>query len=493
MASEQTRLESIIQKLAELEREARKLDPGREERTKLWRSVKDFVECYLQDLPELPTYVSPDALKKESFSILARFPETGRSMDELLDLFERLVNRPGLKPGAPGYLAFIPGAGLFTAALGDLLAAITNKYAGIYFAGPGAVRVEKSLVRWMAGLVGYPQEADGDLTSGGSIAHLSAIVAAREAAGLDASTLSRAVIYMSEQTHHSVHKALKIAGLHSCPLRFIPLDSSYRMRPDALEEQIRSDRRMGLRPFFLVASAGTTDSGAVDPLAELASVAETYGLWFHVDAAYGGAFALCEEGKKRLKGIERSHSLILDPHKGFFLPFGTGAVLVREGKLLEQAFAYRAPYLEDGSYLADQYVASPADLSPELSRHFRGLRFWLALQYHGVALFRAALEEKLWLARYAYEKLKDHPGFELGPPPDLSIFTFRYLPKHRDPESANRKLIETVQKSGAVFLSSTRINGRTTLRIAVLGFRTHREHIDRAIDLIADTARKLDG
>ena len=218
-----------------------------------------------------------------------------------------------------------------------------------------------------------------------------------------------------------------------------------------------------------------------------------FGAWLHVDAAYGGAFALCVEGKQILSGLEQADSFILDPHKGLFLPFGTGAVLVREGELLHRAFEYSgASYLLDREHLAPGDVPSPADLSPELSRHFRGLRLWLPLKLHGIAPFRAALEEKLLLAKYAYGKMKEMPGFEVGPPPDLTIFTFRYRPKAGNVEEFNRKLAQAVQTDGRVFLSSTRVNGLYTLRLAVLGFRTHRKQVDLALKLLQEKAAELE-
>jgi glutamate/tyrosine decarboxylase-like PLP-dependent enzyme len=352
--------------------------------------------------------------------------------------------------------------------------------------------MERMLIEWMAGFVGYPVTAGGDLTSGGSIANLVSVVTARDAHNLRANDYPKSVVYLSQQTHHSVEKALRIAGLEECIKRNIPLDRNFRMRPEALEQAILSDRKAGLNPWLLVAAAGSTDTGAVDPLPALAAVAEANGLWFHVDGAYGAMFALCEPGRKALRGIELSDSLVLDPHKGLFIPLGVGAVLVKDKLAMQRAHRYQASYMQDQEFLASPDEVSPADLSPELTRPFRGLRLWLALKLAGVAPFRAALEEKLLLARYFYREVKRVDGFEVGPPPDLSVVTFRYIPKRGDPNEFNRRLVDAVQLDGRVFISSTMIDGDFTLRVAVLSLRTHLEQIVLALEILREKARELE-
>jgi glutamate/tyrosine decarboxylase-like PLP-dependent enzyme len=352
--------------------------------------------------------------------------------------------------------------------------------------------MERMLLRWVADLVGYPASAAGDLTSGGSIASLVGIVTAREASGLKAKDFDTAVVYLGAQTHHAVDKALRIAGLGEAVRHFIPLDERHRMRPDALEGAIEADAKTGLRPWLIAATAGTTDTGAVDPLAGIADISRRRDLWLHVDGAYGAAFALTEHGKRILRGIERSDSMVMDPHKGLFLPFGSGIVLVREARHLLHAHHYDASYLQDKDVLASGDEISPADLSPELTRPSRALRLWLPLKLAGVAPFRAALEEKLLLARYFHEKMLHEDRFEVGPPPDLSIVTFRYLPRSGDPNAFNRRLTDAVQRDGRIFISSTMIDGKFTLRLAILSLRTHLETVDLAISILREKARQLE-
>ena len=409
---------------------------------------------------------------------------------QLLKVLAKHVEGPGVKLGTPGFLAFIPISTVYPAALGDYLGAVINPFVGNFFASPGAVRLEHLLTRWMAQVVGYPNNSAGDLTSGGSIANLSAVVAAREAHGLKSKNYAKAVVYITSQTHHSITKALRIAGLGDCPQRLIRLDTVYRMRPDDLERRIRADKRSGLNPWLIVASAGSTDAGAVDPLEAIREVAHRYRLWLHVDGAYGAMFVLCETGKTILAGMEQSDSLTLDPHKGLFMPCGSGAVLVREGRHLLNAYRYQASYMQDRASLASLAEVSPSELSPELTRPFRGLRLWLSLKLLGLQPFRAALEEKLLLARYFYEKIREVEGVELGPPPDLSVVTFRWRPKRGNDDAYNQRLLKAVQKDGRVFLTSTRLNGRFWLRLAVLCATTHREHIDLALEILKKNAKR---
>jgi glutamate/tyrosine decarboxylase-like PLP-dependent enzyme len=478
------------EKIRRLELESRPLDPGPKERALLRDKVVVYADRFMERIDGRPTF----AVSQGEDGALYDSPISEESTDpeEALNLLDRGVIQSGVNVGSAGHLAYIPGSNLYASALADYLAAVTNRYSGLYFASPGAVRMERILLRWMAGFLGYPAASAGDLTSGGSIANLVGIVTAREAHALKAKDFDRAVVYLSEQTHHAIDKAFRIAGLKESPKRFVPLDGRHRMRPEALEAAVEVDAKAGLRPWLIAATAGTTDTGAVDPLADLAEVAHRHGLWLHVDGAYGAPFALTEQGKRILRGIESSDSVVLDPHKGLFLPFGSGAVLVREGRNLLGAHHYDASYLQDRDTLASRDEVSPADLSPELSRPFRALRLWLPLKFAGVAPFRAALEEKLLLARHFYERMRLEDGFEVGPLPDLSIVAFRYLPRRGDPDDFNRKLINVVQRDGRVFLSSTRIDGRFTLRVAILSLRTHLDTIEQAVEILREKANQLE-
>ena len=472
----------MLEKLKALEAIARQLDPDACDREAYRDAAVAHGEQFLETMDSLPAY--RQTADKGAALLDAPIAEQGIAMSQALQLVHDNVDRPGLNPASGGHLGYIPGGGLYLSALGDMIADITNRYAGVFFANPGAVRMENMLVRWMADAIGYPEGASGTLLSGGSLANLACIVTARDAMGITSSEVQRSVIYLTEQVHHCVTKAFRIAGLGEAQLRYVPLDRNYRMDVSALRALVQADLGAGLRPFLVVGSTGTTDTGAVDPADEIADVTEQYKMWLHIDAAYGGFFILCEEGRRAIKGLERSDSIVMDPHKGLFLPYGTGAALVKDGKRLAASHYYTANYLQDALSYTDE--SSPADLSPELTRHFRGLRMWLPLKVHGVAAFRACIAEKLWLARYFWDQLETIPHMERGPYPDLSVVLYRYVPEKGDANEFNELLVKNLHADGRVFLTSTKIEEVFYLRLACLSFRTHLHTIDLALTMLRD-------
>ncbi|HNP35246.1 MAG TPA: aminotransferase class V-fold PLP-dependent enzyme [Woeseiaceae bacterium] len=473
-------------KVEGLREAAARLEPDAAHREQSLGKVAAHAEEFLRSLPHQPVYAAPGDRDEVMQAFQVR--EVPAGIEEALDLLGAYVDGKGQTLGSSRFFAYIPSGGLYESALADYLAAVTNPFAGVGQAAPGAVRMEESLLHWLAGVVGYPETAEGDLTSGGSMAALSAVVAAREAAAINSSRVVRSVVYLTTHTHHTFRKALHIAGLGDCVVREVAVDSRHRMDPVALQQQIQNDLDDDLSPWFIAATAGTTNAGAVDPLDEIADVAQEFKLWFHVDAAYGGSFALCETGKQRLAGLERTDSLILDPHKGFFLPCGIGVVLVRDGRKLYDAYHARGAYMQDMSHDTER---SPCDFSAELTRPFRALRFWLPFKIHGSRPFAAALEEKLLLARYFYEQVSLIPEIEVGSPPDLSIVTFRYLPRDGGADTFNRRLADAIRDDGRVFLTSTTMSGHYTIRMAILNFRTHIEDVDMALAVIREKIAEL--
>jgi aromatic-L-amino-acid/L-tryptophan decarboxylase len=474
------------EQILQLERSARLLEPSAPERANVRDSVLRYSESFLDSIEHINAFnVSED---KGKALLDAPIAEEGIRIDEAISLLRENVDEPGLNPASGGHLAYIPGGGIYYSALGDYLADVFNRYAGVYYASPGAVRMENMLIRWMNGLVGYPENASGNLTSGGSLANLIAIVTARDAKNVTSKTIERAVIYLSEQAHHSVDKAIRIAGLRECVIRHLPIDEKFRIVASELEKQIETDKAEGLNPFLVVASAGTTDVGAIDPLGEIGRISKRHGLWYHIDAAYGGFFILTDEGKQKLAGIETSDSLVIDPHKGLFLPYGLGVVLVKDRAALQAAHYYTANYMQDAVSSDDE--PSPAEISPELTKPFRGLRLWLPLKLHGVAPFRACLEEKLLLAQYFYEEVQKL-GFECHLEPELSVVVYRYVPETGDANAFNKALLEAVVADGRVFISSTVLDGNYTLRFACLAFRTHLKTVDTLLSVLKEKVSEL--
>lgn len=473
-------LESLVHRIAENERKGRVLDIPSDLRNTYLHEVTTYAGDYLDGLDRRKAYESEGYERTEEDREL-EVGESGIDMSSILHYIERRVDTTGLNAASGGHLGYIPGGGLPASAFGDHLAAVTNRYAGNFFSSPGAVRVENALIDWVGRLVGYAPGFGGNLASGGSMANLIGIAAARTAKGLKGKDLDRTVVYVSQQAHHSVPKALRITGMEECIVRRIALDDRYRMDPVTLRKQVEADKREGLDPFLLIANAGSTDVGAVDPLTALADVAQEHALWFHVDAAYGGFFLLTEHGKHVLAGIDRADSVVLDPHKGLFLPYGLGMIVVKDIRHLLKANGFEANYMQDTKEQAMEY--SSADLSPELSKHFRGLRMWLPLKLHGVAPFRACLEEKLLLARYFRTRVQAL-GFEVGPEPELSVVIFRFVPRDMDADTFNKELAHAIQRDGRIFISTTALNGKFVLRMAVLSFRSHRKEIDTLLEIL---------
>lgn len=480
-------LDALRQQLQQLAALSSRLDAGTAQRADWRRRADELVENYLQTLRQQPTGVRPRQRELTELS----FSEQPQPPAELFALLQSCLADDGLRHGSGRLFGFIPGSGSYAAALGDYLAAATNRYTGARFAAPQAAVLEQQLLRWLAHEFGYPESARGDLTSGGSIANLTALLCAREQRGLQPADLSQQVIYLTAQAHHCIAKALHVLGLSHCELRHIEMDAGWRMSVHKLQQQISADRVAGLQPWLLIANAGSTDIGAVDPLSDLAEIARQEQLWLHVDGAYGAAFALCATGRKILAGLQLSDSLIVDPHKGLFVPFGSGVVLVRRGTELATALSATGDYMSDASLLAEGVELDAHQLSLELSRHFRGLRLWLPLQLYGLAQFRAALEEKLLLARYAWERLQQMPCFSTVGKPDLSIvglFADVGSDRHDD---FNRQLLNAIQAEGEVFLTSTRLQGKLVIRLAVMAQNSHRDDVDLALERLAWHRQRL--
>ena len=475
----------------------RPLEPGPDELRRLIDACAAFVVEQIETLPSQPSW-DLDGAERVAAGFAEPPPDDGRAIASILARLRPAVAK-SLNAAGPGYLAYIPGGGIPSAALADFVALAVNRFVGIAGPAPALARIEAQAIDWLASLMGYPPGAGGILTSGGSISNLTAIVTARTTR-LPEDFLS-GVMYFSEEAHRSVAKAARIAGFPDRCLRSIPVDSRLRLRPDLLEAAIREDGGRGLRPFLVVANAGSTNTGAIDPLPEIADIAARHGLWVHADAAYGGFFRLVPDGAARLAGLERCDSITLDPHKGMFLPYGTGCLLVRDPETLRRAHGGQAAYLQDLGH--GDGGASFTEISPELSRDFRGLRVWLPIQLHGLRAFREQIQEKLDLARWAYDQLKDEPLFEMLDEPQLSIMAFACRPPAdgagstrpgaavRDANAFGAELLRRVNARRRVFLSSTTIGGRFVLRLCVLSFRTHMDRVRDAVSALREEARAL--
>jgi aromatic-L-amino-acid decarboxylase len=465
------------------------LEPSPEEMRAMLAETSDRVIEHLVSLPNQPASYASDG-KAEARALVESLPKEGTDLKSLLDLIFDDAVKTSFNTAGPGYLAYIPGGGLFPSALADLIANAINRYVGVWVAAPALVQLELNVVRWFCEIVGYGSGSGGILTSGGSLSNLTAIVTARRERLPD--EFWRGTIYTSDQTHHSVRKSAVLAGFPETSVREVPTNDRQEMRIDALNAQIERDRVDGLQPFLVVGSAGTTNTGAVDPLSEIADTAEAEDLWFHVDGAYGAFFMLTERGRAALNGMSRADSITLDPHKSLFLPYGTGAMLVRDEHALRRAHATFADYMPVMQHDAD--FVDFCDLSPELSRDFRGLRAWLPIKLFGIEAFREQLDEKLDLARWAADQLRDIDGVEVVAEPPLSLVSFRLSRPEIEGErldTLNRAFLDRINARQNVYMTGTMIGGRFALRICVLSFRTHRDRMELCLADIRSAATEV--
>lgn len=416
-------------------------------------------------------------------------PELGTDLDTLLDqLFDEWIPRSFTTTG-PGYLAYIPGGGVYPAALADFISDTANRYTGIWLAAPALVQLEANVLEWARDWMCFPQTTRGLFTTGGSMAIFNAIACAREQ--LLGNDIRSGTLYVSSQSHHSIVKSAKLAGIAHDRVRIIDVDNQFRLRVDELESAIAADCRAGLKPFMVFSNAGTTNTGAVDPINVVADIAAREGLWHHVDGAYGGFFHMVPELRPLLSGLPRADSLSLDPHKGMFLPYGTGLLLVRNGEALRALHSSSAGYLPDNQ--SEFY--DPAQYGPELSRGFPGLRVWLTIKIFGAERYRAALQEKRDLAVWAAEQIARIPGIVMDAFPQLSLFAFHIeedgLATIEAQNAATEALVHRVTNRGQVMMSGAMAGERYLGRVCVLSFRTRRAQMEVCVRQLAEETAAL--
>jgi glutamate/tyrosine decarboxylase-like PLP-dependent enzyme len=416
-------------------------------------------------------------------------PEAGTPFAQVLAEFEEKVVANAFRTNHPRFLAFVPSAPTFPSVLGELLCAATNFFAGVWLEASGPTEVELVVLDWFKQFLDYPADAGGLLTGGGSEATLTALLVARDR--LAFGDRPRAALYVAEQRHWSVDRAARVIGLHPDQVRVVPVDDDFRLLPEALAGLIRTDRAAGRLPWAVVATAGTTNTGSIDPLAALADLCRAEGLWLHVDAAYGWAAALTAAGKAALAGIEEADSVTLDPHKWFGQTFDAGCVLVRRGRLLAETFAIRPEYLQDVE--PDEGEVNFADQGLALTRRFRALKIWLSVKVLGVGWFRRLVEHGCALADFAEDLLRRSPVFEVVSPRRLSIVCFRYVPPgfracsgtEDELDRINLTLLAALRATGRAFVSSTRLRGRVALRFCFVNWRTTAGDVEELVRLLA--------
>ncbi|MEP6909590.1 MAG: aminotransferase class V-fold PLP-dependent enzyme [Actinomycetota bacterium] len=420
-------------------------------------------------------------------------PEEPEDFDEILRRLSEDVLPFMSRGDHPGFFAFIPFAGTWPGALGDFVASAANVYAGSWMESAGPSQVELEVLGWFKEWVGYPSEAAGILLSGGSAANLTALACAREArAGWMSEDL---VAYVSDQAHSSVARAARNLGFRPDQVRVLPVDDRYRLRTDLLASAIDADLSAGRKPLFVSASGGATNTGSVDSLPEIAAICRERGVWFHVDAAYGGFAVLAEAGREALAGLELADSITLDPHKWLYQPYECGCLLVRAGPALGAAFSITPDYLNDAVASAGEINFS--DLGMQLSRSSRALKVWVSIRYFGVEAFRRAVERSIELAGLAKELVEQSPDLELLAPPSLGVVCFRRrFGGFHDEEALdtlNGQLVSALEASGLGLVSSTRLHGRYAIRMCVMSHTTGPADVERVVSFLesAEVSREL--
>ena len=384
----------------------------------------------------------------------------------------------------PGYFAFIPSFTTWPAALAELTAAAANPYCGAWMESAGATQIELEVVDWFRDWLGMPTSTAGLLVSGGSAANLMALLVAREAEG---GPSDNSVLYVSDQAHSSLARTARAMGLRPQQVRVLPTDDRWRLLPETVTAAARADRSAGRVPFALCASAGSTNTGAVDPLGDLADVGAEEGLWLHVDAAYGGFAALTAKGRSALAGIDRANSVTLDPHKWLYQPMECGSVLIRDGARLERTFAIHPDYL-DGDAARGAGEVNFADRGLQLSRGFRALKIWVTMQTFGLAAFRAAIQRNLELAEFAEALIRRHAGLTLMAPATLGIVCFRREWPGCDEAETERRglaLADDLERTGMALVSATRLAGRHAIRLCILNPTSSEEHVRLVVEHFA--------
>lgn len=391
-------------------------------------------------------------------------PEQGRDPHELLAELKRDVFPNNLHVDHPRFFAFVPGPGNFVSTMADALASGFNVFAGTWLGGSAAASMELLVIDWLRRFCGMPDGAGGLLVSGGSAANLTPFIAARHR--LIAAQFSRATVYYSDQTHSSVERGLRILGVPEQQCCKLESDQQFRLPLESLATAVKRDRAAGMQPWCVIANAGTTNTGAVDPLEQLADFCEAENLWLHVDGAYGAATIICERGRELLPGLERADSISLDPHKWLFQPFECGCVLLRDRALLRSALQVTAEYLRDVHRATAEF--NFADHGIQLTRSFRALKLWLSIKTFGMAAFRQAVTRGFELAELAERELRLKSDCEILSPAQMGIVCFRF---GRGDEVQTR-IVDAMLQDGYAFLTSTRLKGVTCLRLCTINPRT---------------------
>jgi aromatic-L-amino-acid decarboxylase len=464
------------------------LDPSGDEIREWGDSVIRFMTDYFGDLRDRRVYGQMSS--REIRDRLDRaIPTKASGFDHLLKVFRETIVPFSRQNAHPRMFGYVQSPGTPIAAFADLLASILNANLTVWRSAPAPVEMERLTIDWIRQILGFNTEAGGLFVSGGSMANLAAIAAARQAKDDPAGRLR---IYASSETHFSIAKAAALLGIGRENLCDIAVDGRFRIQTDDLVAKITADLDAGHTPFCVVANAGTVNTGAVDSLKDIREIADRFQLWMHVDGSYGAFAILAESARKLFAGIERADSVALDPHKWLYLPVDVGCVIYRKPQIARAAFAHEAEYTRIIGQEADEAFAF-WDYGPELSRRFRALKVWMLLKGVGLDSLSEAIESNLACARYLESMVRASDDFEMVAPVELSIFCFRHVPvqvKSESPQAIdafNERLLIALQRDGSSYLSNATLDDRFALRGCILNYRTTL----RDMEILLDDLRRL--
>jgi aromatic-L-amino-acid decarboxylase len=464
------------------------LELPRDEMRQLGYRVIDILVDHLNGLPSAPVGRKGDpAVLRPMFAEPP--PEEPGDLETALRRVLDDVLPNTLHVNHPRFFGFVPGPGNFVSAMADALASGFNVFNGSWMGGSGAAALELAVVDWFRTFCGLPESAGGIFVSGGSVANMTALAVARHVKLGD--RFSDSVVYFSDQTHSSVDRALRVLRFSAGQLRRLPSDTQFRLDPASVAAAIAVDRTAGLRPFCIVVNAGTTNTGAVDPIVELVELARANGLWVHADGAFGAAAVICDRGRQALVGLDQVDSLSLDPHKWLFQTFECGCVLLRDASLLKAAYQILPDYLQDVHRGLEE--VNPCDYGIQLTRSFRALKVWLSMQAFGLAEFRRGVERGFDLAEYTESRLRKMADWQVLSPAQMGTVAFRYVPQCGDANALQTRLVEAMLGDGFALVTSTVLRGVTALRMCTINPRTSDRDIDDTLSRLDRFARELDG
>jgi aromatic-L-amino-acid decarboxylase len=473
---------------------------------RLGHQLVDQVAQFLESLAARPvTYDESPSAVREALELTGPLPEQGTDPAILLEQTAQRLFDHSLLNGHPRFFGYITAAPAPIGILGDFLASAVNPNVGAWMLSPAATEIESQTVSWIAELIGYPLNCGGLLVSGGNMANFVCFLAARKAKadwdvreqGVSGNSGHKLCIYGSGETHTWIQKAADISGLGTSSIRWVPTNGNLQMDVAALRRQIETDMAAGDVPCLVVGTAGSVSTGAVDPLPKISAVCKDYGVWFHVDGAYGGFAAAVPDASDDLRGLSQADSVAVDPHKWLYAPLEAGCALVRDPEALRAAFAYHPPY-----YHFDERATNYVDYGPQNSRGFRALKVWLALKLVGAAGYRKMIADDIRLSQAMADAISRHADLQLVTQA-LSITTFRYVPRDLrlklgdaqvEPylDAINRELLDRVQRGGETFVSNAVVDGHYLLRACIVNFHTTQSDVEAVPNIVARIGQVVD-